>query len=64
MPDRASRSDAVTSSASLPMEETMPRPVTQPVSCQMTFSSIEPAGVARSSVGLFLEEADPEIGAL
>ena len=38
MPERASRSDAVTSSALFPMEDTIPRPVTTTRLIFLTFS--------------------------
>ena len=44
MPDLASRSDAVTSAALLPMEDTMPRPVTTTRLMMQTFSFVVLSG--------------------
>src|SRR5690606_29063925 len=52
MPDFASRSDAVTSAASLPMEETIPRPVTTTLLIQLTFLILRCSHAVKSAANL------------
>ena len=61
MPDLASCSEACTSSALLPIDDTMPRPVT---TTRLMRKLLAVTHAGRSGAPVLLGQADPEVGGL